>query len=127
MTMAVIANSPPGQYAHPNISWQGSGAWMTGRTRATPAERAELEQRARAGEWLKTGAVGKLLNMGRTKVHDLCASGEIGYRRIQGAPKRPQRECNPVDVLRLLEKGRQEFRGADTEAEAGAVEADDAS
>lgn len=74
-------------------------------------ERAELERRARAGEWLKTGAVANLLNLGRTKVHTMVKSGEIRHRKIPGAPQKPQRECNPEDVLRLLDERRRSYRG----------------
>ena len=119
MTVAVIANSPPSRYAHPQLRLVEAGAWMA------DDERAELEARAKAGEWLRTGEAAKLLGIGRTKIHTLCASGQIGVRPIPGAPKRPQRRCNPKDVLRLLEESRVEYRG--DSGPASAVGADDAS
>jgi len=91
----------------------------------TDDERAELEAHVRAGAWLKTGKVAKLLGMSRTKVHNMCEAGLIGYRLIPGAKVRPQRECDPQDVLRLLDASRVVHRG--DSGTAGAVEADDAS
>jgi len=71
-------------------------------------ERTKLEQRLKQGEWLKTGAVAKLLGVGRTKVHTLVTRGVIGHRKVPGGV---QRLCNPADVRRLLEESRQEHRG----------------
>ncbi|MGA3524138.1 helix-turn-helix domain-containing protein [Melissospora conviva] len=119
MTVAVIANSPPSRYAHPQLRLVGAGAWMT------DDGQADLEARVRAGEWLRTGEAAKLLGIGRTKMHTLCASGRIGVRRDPGAAKRPPRRCNPADVLRLLEESRVEYRG--DSGPASAVGADDAS
>lgn len=72
-------------------------------------ERAELERRVRAGEWLKTGAVAKLLGIGRTKAHALVTKGVIRHRVMAGGV---QRLANPEDVIRLLEESR-EVRGGD--------------
>lgn len=112
MTEAVIANTELGGYAH--RKFQRLRAVVMGdeqRAERQQDELADLERRVRAGEWLKTGAVAKLLGMGRTKVHTLVSAGVIGHRRVPGAPMKPQRECNPEDVLRLLEERRREYRG----------------
>lgn len=112
MTTAVIANTENGGYAH--RKFQRLRAVVMGdeqRAKSPQDEVADLERRARAGEWLKTGAVATLLGMGRTKVHTLVKGGIIGHRKIPGAPQKPQRECNPVDVLRLLEERRRAYRG----------------
>lgn len=86
-------------------------------TRALVASVAELEEKVRSGKWLTTGEMAKLLGIGRTKVHTLLTSGAIGHRKLPGAPMKPQRECNPEDVLRLLEDGRREYRGETEESE----------
>lgn len=108
MNTAVIANTGNGGYAHRRFQRRRAGAMGDDDNRD---EVAELEARVRAGEWLKTGPVAVLLGMGRTKVHTLVKQGVIGHRKIPGAPRKPQRECNPKDVLRLLEEGRREFHG----------------
>ncbi|MFG1846805.1 hypothetical protein [Micromonospora carbonacea] len=112
MTTAVIANTENGGYAH--RKFQRLRAVVMGdekRAERPESDTADLERRVRAGEWLKTGAVATLLGMGRTKVHTLVSSGVIGHRKIPGAPQKPQRECNPVDVLRLLEERQKAYRG----------------
>jgi hypothetical protein len=106
MNTAVIANTENGGYAHRKFRRRRAGAMGDNRD-----EVAELEARVRAGEWLKTGPVAVLLGLGRTKVHMLVKQGVIGHRKIPGAPQKPQRECNPKDVLRLLEERRREFHG----------------
>lgn len=73
------------------------------------SERADLERRVRAGEWLKTGSVAKLLGIGRTKAHTLITKGVIRHRITAGGV---QRLANPEDVLRLLEESRQ-IRGSE--------------
>ena len=108
MVTAVIANAPGGRYAR--CKFQRPEAVVMGedeRAERLRRERADLESRVRAGEWLKSGSVATLLGVGRTKVHTLLTSGVIGYRRVPGGV---QRTCNPVDVLRLLEEGQQEHR-----------------
>ncbi|MET8278315.1 hypothetical protein [Micromonospora sp. NPDC005174] len=112
MATAVIANTWNSGYAH--RKFQRLRAVVMGdeqRAKHPEDEVADLERRARAGEWLKTGSVATLLGMGRTKVHTLVKSGVIGHRKIPGAPQKPQRECNPVDVLRLFDERRRAFRG----------------
>lgn len=66
-------------------------------------ERDDLERRVRAGAWLKSGAVAKLLGAGRTTIHNMLKNGEIRYRRT---PRGTQRECDPRDVIRLLDEQR---------------------
>ncbi|MEU7170276.1 hypothetical protein ABZ949_02145 [Micromonospora tulbaghiae] len=115
MDMAVIANTGNGGYAHRKI--QRLRAVVMGDEQRAERQRdeiADLERRVRAGEWLKTGSVAKLLGMGRTKVHTLLASGEIGYRLLPGAAVKPQRECDPADVLRLLDQRRRVHHGPTT-------------
>lgn len=112
MATAVIANTSNGGYAH--RKFQRLRAVVMGdeqRAKHPPEEVADLERRVRAGEWLKTGAVATLLGMGRTKVHTLVKAGVIGHRKIPGAPQKPQRECNPADVLKLLDERRRVFHG----------------
>lgn len=72
-------------------------------------ERAALERRVRDGAWLKLGAVAKLLEVGRTTAHNMVNAGLIRYR---WTPSRTQRECNPEDVVRLLDERRQMHGGA---------------
>jgi len=104
MTTAVIANTGNGGYAHAKVQ-RPRAVVMGDKERADLVqERADLEARARAGEWLKSGSVATLLDIGRTKTHTLLTSGKIGYRRVAGGT---QRLCNPEDVLRLLEESRQ--------------------
>lgn len=101
MTTPVIANTVISGYAQPK----------TRRARAVVMgadERADLEKRVRAGEWLKTGSVAKLLGMSRTKAHNMVTSGEIRHRKMPGGT---QRECDPRDVLRLLEERQRVYRG----------------
>lgn len=74
-------------------------------------ERDELERRVRAGAWLKAGAVAKLLGAGRTTIHNMLINDEIRYRRT---PRGTQRECDPRDVIRLLDAQRP-TRGDDAE------------
>lgn len=105
MTTAVIANSASTGYAQPKI--KRPRAVVMGDQQSEDQERAELERQVRAGVWLKTGPVGKLLRLGRTKTHTLLASGEIGYHKVAGGT---QRECDPADVLRLLEESRKVHR-----------------
>jgi len=71
-------------------------------------ERAELERRVRAGAWLKIGAAAKLLEVGRTTVHHMLDDEKIGYR---WTPNRTQRECDPADIVRLLDERRARHRG----------------
>lgn len=68
-------------------------------------ERAELERLARAGEWLKAGAVAKLLGVSRTKAHTLLRDGKIRSKRLAGGTHRLAR---PEDVIAVLEKSREE-------------------
>lgn len=101
MTTPVIANTVISGYAQPK----------TRRARAVVMgadERAELEKRVRAGEWLKTGSVAQLLGVSRTKAHNMVTSGEIRYRKMPGGN---QRECNPQDVLQILEERQRVYRG----------------
>ena len=115
MTTAVIADRWTGGYAHRKLRRLRAVMMGDDQSGGRPqGEIADLERRVRAGEWLKTGKVAILLGMGRTKVHTLVTSGVIGHRKVPGAPKKPQRECNPADVLRLLEERRREIRGEDT-------------
>jgi hypothetical protein len=109
MTTAVIANTGSGGYAHAKA--RRPRAVVMGEE--LEQVRADLERRVRAGEWLKTGPVSVLLGMGRTKIHMLVKSGVIGHRKIPGATVKPQRECNPKDVLRLLDERRREYHGDD--------------
>lgn len=111
MTEAVIANTELGGYAH--RKFQRLRAVVMGdeqRAERQQDELADLEHRVRAGEWLKTGSVAKLLGIGRTKAHALVTKGVIRHRTIAGGV---QRLANPEDVLRLLEESRQ-VRGAES-------------
>ena len=111
MTVPVIANRAIGGYAQPKNRQVGTATM--GDPRDDEQERAELERQVRAGVWLKTGPVAKLLRLGRTKTHTLLTKGEIGYRIVAGGT---QRECDPEDVLRLLEGSRKVHRpGRETE------------
>lgn len=71
-------------------------------------ERAtEIERRLDAGEWLRPGDAGVLFGRNRFTVAYWLRKGLIRYRRTPGG----QRECNPVDVRRLLDEYRTERRG----------------
>jgi hypothetical protein len=113
MTTAVLAHPVSGGYAQPQTRRVKAVVEMT--EEELELKRAELERRVRAGKWLKTGLVATLLELSRTKVHTMLASGEIGYRKIPGAAVKPQRECDPADVLRLLDERRRAYREAKNE------------
>jgi predicted site-specific integrase-resolvase len=68
---------------------------------------AELESRARAGEWLGPTAVALLLDVDRKTVHNWVTSGRVATRR-HGIRNR---RLNPVDVLAILDEQRQIRRG----------------
>jgi excisionase family DNA binding protein len=78
-------------------------------------DRAELEARARAGEWLRPGQAADLLGLSRATVSRRLDDGEIGWR-YNGTGK--QRLCNPEDLIRLLNRSREEHRGPMPEPEA---------
>ncbi len=61
---------------------------------------ADLERRLEAGEWLTPGQVAAVLGVGRTNVHEMLTARTIGYRLKPGRGQ--YRECNPIDVLKLL-------------------------
>lgn len=81
---------------------------MPKKSDTTAEERAALEKRVKAGEWLRIGDAAKVLGVGRTKMHTLAASGVIGYRT---EPHSRYRLCNPKDIRKLLDESRQEKRG----------------
>jgi predicted GIY-YIG superfamily endonuclease len=78
---------------------------------ALPVSAADIERAARSGDWLPLGQVATVLRVSRNKVHLMLRSGEIGYRLIPGNAQRLQRECNPQDVVRLLDESRVVYRG----------------
>lgn len=118
MTTAVIAHTVNARYAHPKFQRLRAVVMGDDQSGGRPQDEiVDLERRVRAGEWLKTGKVALLLGLGRTKVHTLVKSGEIGHRKVPGAPQKPQRECNPEDVLRLLDERRRTYRGESPDPE----------
>ena len=72
------------------------------------AERAELERRVRAGEWLQVGDVAELLDVARKTVDRRITDGQIGVRTKAGGT---WRLCDPADVIRLLDESRLTRRG----------------
>jgi Helix-turn-helix domain len=68
---------------------------------------AALERRLDAGEWLRPGEVAVLLGWSRSTVTNRINDGTIAHRW-----KGKQRVCKPQDVRRLLDKSREEHRGA---------------
>lgn len=107
MNTATIANAWDGMYA---------AITMPKKSDTTAAERAALEKRVRAGEWLRIGDAAKVLDVGRTKMHTLASRGAIGYRTEPGSR---YRLCKPEDIIKLLDDARQERRGEPVSGEAG--------
>lgn len=99
LTAATIANSWDGLYA---------AITMPRKSDTTPDERAALEKRVEAGEWLRVGDAAKVLGIGRTKMHTLVSQGTVGHRLEPGSR---YRQVNPKDIRRLLEEARRERRG----------------
>src|SRR5262245_48724088 len=98
MSTAVIAHTWIGRYDHVTREREGDVA--------TEQERAELEQRVRAGEWITPGDVAKLLDVSRSTASRLFVEGSIGFRK-----KRRYRYGNPEDVLKVLAAYTTEHRG----------------
>lgn len=69
-------------------------------------ELADLEQRARSGEWLGVVAVATLLDVNRSTVDDWVRAGRISWKR-RGIRNRVY---NPADVLAILDESRREQR-----------------
>lgn len=67
------------------------------------AERAELERRVRAGEWLQVGEIAELLDLAPKTVDRRITSGVIGVKTKAGST---WRLCDPEDVLALLDDSR---------------------
>lgn len=112
MTAVVIADPWNARYAHHQIQRRKAGAMGDdSKAQRLRDERAELERRVRAGEWLKIGPAAKLLEVGRTTVHRMLDNEKIGYR---WTPNRTQRECDPADVIRLLDERRERQVGKST-------------
>lgn len=90
--------------------WNGlySAVAMPRKSDTTAEERAGLEERVRAGEWLRIGDAAKVLDVSRSKVDLMMRAGTVGHRREPGSK---YRQANPQDVLRLLEEARRERRG----------------
>jgi excisionase family DNA binding protein len=99
---AVIAHTWRSRYSHPHRTKAGR---MT-----SDQERAALEQRLEAGEWLLPGDAAKLLGLSRSTVTRYIRDGAIGHKRKPGSR---YRLANPLDVRRLLEESRIEHRGVD--------------
>lgn len=74
----------------------------------------QLEERARAGEWLRPGDAARLLGFSRSTMLRRIDDGTVGWRLHAGGH---QRRVNPVDVLRLLEAARSDRRGQMSEKE----------
>lgn len=93
-------------------SWNGlyAATRMPKKSDTTPDERASLEQRVMAGEWLRVGDAAKVLGIGRTKMHTLVSRGAISYRLEPGSR---YRQVNPADIKKLLDESRQEVRASD--------------
>lgn len=75
------------------------------------AERAELERRVRAGEWLLVGDVAELLVLAPKTVDRRITAGVIGVRTKAGGT---WRLCDPADVIRLLDESRHVQRSDNT-------------
>ena len=76
-----------------------------------PRSRDELRAAVDAGEWLRGGDVAIVLGRGRTTVHRLFESGELGWKFMPGGK---QRHADPADVRRLLAEAEQVHRGSAT-------------
>jgi hypothetical protein len=75
------------------------------------AERDALEVRVRAGEWLLTGEVARLLGVDRVTVWR-WTEATPPYVRFRHRPGRGRyREIHPADVLRELDAGREVHGG----------------
>jgi hypothetical protein len=92
--------------------WNGLYAALTmpKKSDTTPQERADLEQRVEAGEWLRINDAAKVLGISRTKTDTLLRRGVIGHRLEPGST---YRQLNPADITRLLVEARRERRGQD--------------
>lgn len=77
---------------------------------------ADLERRARAGEWLRPSDVATLLGVNRRTVDRLlrAESGGLSYRVKPGTGR--HREINPGDVLAELDRRRTVHGRADESA-----------
>jgi len=76
-----------------------------------PRSRDELRAALDTGEWLRAGDVAIVLGRGRTTVHRLFESGELGWKYLPGGS---QRHANRADVLQLLTDAEQVHRGGAT-------------
>lgn len=91
------------KYAPARASVTAKTAPVLTRVRFLSGSTSEVEEHARAGVWLSTGAAAKLLDVSRTTLHRLVVNGEIRHRILAGSV---HRECHPGDVLRLLDESR---------------------
>lgn len=103
MTTAVIADRWDGLYA---------ALTMPKKSDTTPEERAALEKRVEAGEWLRINDTAKVLGISRSKTDLMIRAGKIGHRKEPGSR---YRQCNPKDIQRLLAESRTEVRGDTTD------------
>lgn len=75
-------------------------------------DRAELERRLRAGEWLNVAEVQTLFNVrSRSTVHRWVTAGRVRWRQAAAGEVRVWKELHPEDVLALLEERRRVHRG----------------
>lgn len=91
--------------------WDGPVAWaaMPKKSDTTSEQRAALEKRVTAGEWLRTGDAAKVLGISRSKVDLMIRAGELGYRLEPGSR---YRQVNPKHIRKLLDAHRTEHRAS---------------
>lgn len=102
MTAAVVTHSAPSRYDH--------GTMARETERLTPEQRAGLEKRLEAGEWLRPNDVAAVLGLSRSTVQRMMKIGEIGYRVH---PPSRYRYANPEHVQKLLRDIRREHFGTE--------------
>lgn len=75
-------------------------------------DRAELERRLRAGEWLSVAEARVLFNVkSRSTVHRWVTAGRVRWRPAAEGELRVWKELHPEDLLEMLEKRRKVHRG----------------
>jgi hypothetical protein len=90
MTVALITNVVNALYDHAHrkgLGVIGDEKWL------------QLKARLERGEWLRPSEVATLLDVGRTKVHEMLRGGDLKYRT---KPASTHRVVNPASVRPLL-------------------------
>lgn len=100
MSTAVVTHGAHSRYDH--------GIMARETDRLTPEQRAGLEKRLEAGEWLRPSDVAGVLGLSRSTVQRMMKIGNIGHRVH---PPSRYRYANPEHVLKLLREIQREHFG----------------